>query len=223
MRRPVSTALRPSRCISNGSATYAAICAKNEHRPVASESENIGCAADRTESAAPCDRARGAPAPRRTRSPPASCTTAASFASSCASDCRPEISSAKGRDMQDHARVVERPVRALGVRQREGRDARRDQADRHVHHEQPAPVSDSEHSRADCGPDCRAEVATTRALMPTARPSWLDGYVKRTSAAFTLIIPAAPSPCTARATVSSTSECANAHASDATVKRMRPA
>src|SRR3954468_11489297 len=39
-----------------------------------------------------------------------------------------------------------------------------------------------------------AETATTRAFKPMPRPSRARGYVKRTNAALTLIIPAAPKP-----------------------------
>jgi hypothetical protein len=66
------------------------------------------------------------------------------------------------------------------------------------------------------------DVATTTELSAMPRPRTEVGYVSRTSAAFTAIIPAAPSPCTARAPARSGRDGASTHPSDATVKIDRP-
>src|SRR5688500_14841002 len=79
-------------------------------------------------------------------------------------------------------------------------------------------------STADAiGGPMAAEVATTIELMPSARPSMFVGYVNRTSAGLTLMMPAAPSPWATRAMLSVSSEVENAHASDPIVKSTSPA
>ncbi|MDT4848790.1 hypothetical protein FQZ97_828910 [compost metagenome] len=66
------------------------------------------------------------------------------------------------------------------------------------------------------------EVATTSELMAMPRPSCAEGNVSRTSAALTLMIPAAPSPCSARDAISVASELAKVAASDDTVNTAMP-
>ena len=62
-----------------------------------------------------------------------------------------------------------------------------------------------------------AATATAKALIPIARPNMRWGYVKRTNAEFTLMIPAAPRPCTTRAMLRVPRVGARAHASEAAV------
>jgi hypothetical protein len=71
------------------------------------------------------------------------------------------------------------------------------------------------------GPSVKA-VATTSALWPKPRPSIWVGYTKRTSAAFTLMSPLAPNPCSARATTRLGNDHARAQASEASVNSNRP-
>ncbi len=67
-----------------------------------------------------------------------------------------------------------------------------------------------------------AATATAKALIPMARPNIRCGYVKRTNAEFTLMIPAAPRPCTTRAILRVPRVGARAHASDAAVNTPMP-
>jgi hypothetical protein len=66
------------------------------------------------------------------------------------------------------------------------------------------------------------EVATTSELMAMPLPSCDDGYVSRTSAAFTLMMPAAPRPWNARAAISVPSELAKVAASEDSVNTAMP-
>ena len=59
--------------------------------------------------------------------------------------------------------------------------------------------------------------ATTRALKPMPRPSEARGKMKRTSAPFTLMMPAPPKPCSTRPMTSTGSDGASAQISEAAV------
>src|ERR1700742_4655703 len=76
-------------------------------------------------------------------------------------------------------------------------------------------------AEATVGP-MAADVATANALMPMARPSIFWGYVKRTSAALVLMMPAAPSPWITRAMLNETSEWEKAQPSEARVNTTIP-
>ncbi len=68
-----------------------------------------------------------------------------------------------------------------------------------------------------------AETATANALMPMALPSRRWGYVKRTSAALTLMMPAAPKPWITRAILNVSREFEKAQAMEARVNTSNPA
>ena len=71
------------------------------------------------------------------------------------------------------------------------------------------------------GPDAE-DVATTRAMKPMPRPSWERGNTKRISAPLTLMMPAAPRPCTMRAVTSIGSEADSAQINEAAVNTASP-
>jgi hypothetical protein len=75
---------------------------------------------------------------------------------------------------------------------------------------------------ATLGPSAKP-TATTRALVPKPRPCSLAGYVARSSAVLTPMMALAPTPWNRRATISTGSDHASAHASDAAVNSARPA
>ena len=66
------------------------------------------------------------------------------------------------------------------------------------------------------------DVATTRELSAMPLPSSARGNVRRTSAAFTLMMPAAPSPCSARAATSVDNEDESIAPTDAAVNSAMP-
>ncbi len=66
------------------------------------------------------------------------------------------------------------------------------------------------------------DVATTIELMAMPRPSSAEGKVSRTSAAFTLMMPAAPRPWKVRAAIKVPSELAKVAPMDATVNTAMP-
>jgi hypothetical protein len=66
------------------------------------------------------------------------------------------------------------------------------------------------------------DVATIIALSPIPRPSASRGKLKRTSAPFTLMMPAPPKPCSTRPSTSSGSDGANAQTNEASVKSASP-
>ena len=68
-----------------------------------------------------------------------------------------------------------------------------------------------------------AEIETASALMPMAVPSRRCGYVKRTSAALTLMMPAAPKPWMTRAMLKVSREVEKAQPMEARVNTTSPA
>jgi hypothetical protein len=59
-------------------------------------------------------------------------------------------------------------------------------------------------------------------MKPTPRPSWERGNTKRIRAVFTLMMPAAPKPCTMRATTSIGSVAETAQMNEAMVNTTSP-
>ncbi len=66
------------------------------------------------------------------------------------------------------------------------------------------------------------DVATIIALNPMPRPNAARGKIKRTSAPFTLMMPAPPNPCTTRPSTNTGSDVANAQTNEASVKSAKP-